>query len=79
MRIPYAFYCSVLPPEVWPQLGDLERLQAQAAWAWREGQDLDLSPPRIPEFFSPFASAFAIAAMEALPSEGEPGREIRRW
>ena len=79
MRIPYAFYCSVLPPEVWPQLGDLERLQAQAAWAWREGQDLNLPPPRILEFFSPFASAFAIAAMEALPSEGEPGREIRRW
>lgn len=79
MRDAWIFYCSILPPGSWSRLAEPERLQAQAAWAWREGRELDLPPSRILSALSPFASAFAVAALEAQPPEALGNGTVRRW
>jgi|GEM_PF-2742137 len=79
MRDARVFYCSILPPGSWSRLTEPERLQAQAARAWREERGLDLPPSRILAVLSPFASAFAVAALEAQPPEALGSGTVRRW
>ena len=79
MRSAWIFCCSILPPGAWPRLAEPGRLQAQAARAWREGRGLDLPPSRILSALSPFASAFAVAALEARPPEALGSGTVRRW
>jgi hypothetical protein len=79
MRDAWVFCCSILPPGSWSRLAEPGRLQAQAARAWREGRGLDLPPSRILSALSPFASAFAVAALEARPPEALGSGTVRRW